>query len=66
MREDLGEKIRRFRRERGLTQGQLGKILGVSAQAVSKWERSKTYPDVMMLPTLASLFGVTTDELLGC
>lgn len=66
MNEDLGERIRRLRRESGFTQGELGKILNVSAQAVSKWERSKTCPDVMTLPTLASLLGVTTDELLGC
>lgn len=66
MKEDLGARIGRLRREKGLTQEQLGKMLDVSAQAVSKWETGKTCPDVMTLPILASLFGVTTDELLGC
>ena len=66
MKEDLGTRIKRFRLEIGLTQGQLGEKLGVSAQAVSKWERAQTYPDVMTLPAMALLFGVTTDELLGC
>ena len=66
MKEELGARIKRLRRELGLTQGEFGKKLNVSAQAVSKCERSQTCPDVMTLPTIALLFGVTTDELLGC
>ncbi len=61
----FGENIRRLRVERGLTQEKLAEFLGVSFQAVSKWERGETVPDLYMLPTLASFFAVTTDELLG-
>lgn len=47
----------------GLTQDELGNRLGVSAQAVSKWERQIACPDIMLLPELAVIFGVTLDEL---
>jgi len=60
----IGEKIRELRRGKKLTQEQLAEYLSVSAQAVSKWETGLTCPDIDMLPRLAVLFGVTTDELL--
>ena len=59
------ENIRRFRREKGLTQEQLGDILGVSSQAVSKWETGDTYPDGSLLVPLADALGVSLDELFG-
>ncbi len=59
------ENIRRFRREKGLTQEQLGDALGVSSQAVSKWETGDTYPDGSLLVPLADALGVTLDELFG-
>lgn len=59
----MGEKIRRLRREKGMSQEVLEQILGVSFQAVSKWETGATLPDVAMIPALASYFGVSTDEL---
>lgn len=61
----IAENIRRLRQEQSLTQAQLAERLGVSYQAVSRWENETTYPDIELLPTLASLFGVTVDELLG-
>ncbi|MCD7888935.1 MAG: helix-turn-helix domain-containing protein [Oscillospiraceae bacterium] len=60
----IGERISDLRRNRGLTQEQLGDAVGVSAQAVSKWENGGT-PDVMLLPILADKLGVTIDELFG-
>ena len=61
----LGENIKNLRVAKGLTQEQLGYEMGVSAQTVSRWENSVTYPDITMLPTIASYFDVTLDELMG-
>lgn len=61
----FGENLKRLRREKELTQEKLADVLGVSFQAVSKWERSETYPDITMLPEIAAFFEVTTDEILG-
>ena len=61
----IGEKIKQLRRERELTQEILAEFLGVTAQSVSKWERGESCPDIAMLPSIASFFKVTTDELLG-
>jgi len=62
---NLGAKLRKYRRERDLTQEEVAAHLGISFQAVSKWERGDGYPDITLLPALARYFGVTTDELLG-
>lgn len=64
MKLNFGENIRKLRIEHGLTQEKLADFLGVSFQAVSKWERGDTVPDIFMLPTIAAFFGVTTDHLL--
>lgn len=53
------------RKSLGLTQDQLAEKLGVTAQAVSKWENDQSCPDITMLPKLAAIFGTTTDALLG-
>ena len=62
---DLGKNIYELRKERGVTQEELAAELGVTAAAVSKWEKGNTLPDVLMLCAIADWFGVTTDELLG-
>ncbi len=59
----LGKKIFELRKEKGMTQEELSQKLGVSPQAVSKWENDLSYPDIMLLPEIAKLFGVTVDEL---
>ncbi len=61
----LGEKIKVLRTEQSMTQEALAAKLGVSAQAVSKWERSITYPDITLIRPLTEIFGITADELLG-
>ena len=61
----IGENIKRLRRERELTQETLADFLGVTFQSVSKWERGESYPDITLLPAIASFFDVSYDELLG-
>lgn len=55
--------LRRLRLEKNMTQEQLANTLGVSAQTVSRWECGNTLPDVMLLPDIARLYGVTVDDL---
>ncbi len=59
----IGKRIRLLRSKCSLTQEQLADRLGVSAQAVSKWENAVTMPDITLLPELAGVFGVSIDEL---
>lgn len=59
----MNKMIRDLRLQKGLSQERLGEILGVSAQAVSKWEQNITSPDISLLPALADCFGVTIDSL---
>lgn len=61
----MGKRIMQLRKEKGYTQEQLAELCGVSAQAVSKWENDVSCPDISILPQLAGILGVTTDELLG-
>ena len=61
----LGKRIMALRKAAGMTQEQVAERLGVSPQAVSKWENDVSCPDVTMIPRLAQLFNVSTDELLG-
>ena len=60
----IGKRIALLRKEKGLTQEELATHMGVSPQAVSKWENDQTCPDISALPKLARLLGVTVDELL--
>lgn len=59
----IGEKIKSLRKAKNISQEVLAKYLGISFQAVSKWEKGETMPDVAMIPAIASFFGVSTDEL---
>ena len=61
----VGRNIRRLRMERNMTQRELAWHLRVSVQAVSKWERGYTYPDLSLLLPIARLFSVSLDELFG-
>lgn len=55
--------LRRLRLDKNLTQEQLANILGVSVQSISRWECGNTLPDIMLLPEIARLYGVTVDDL---
>lgn len=59
----IGEKIRALRKQKNISQEVLAQYLGVSFQAVSKWENGTALPDVTMIPAIASFFDVSTDEL---
>lgn len=65
MREKLARNISIYRKERGLTQEELAQILGLSSQAVSKWENAQTMPDISLLPQLSRTLEVSIDKLLG-
>ncbi|MBR4896606.1 MAG: helix-turn-helix transcriptional regulator, partial [Clostridia bacterium] len=62
---NIGENIFTLRRAKHWTQAELGEKLGVSDQAVSKWENGQTAPDVSLFPLLARLFEVSIDRLFG-
>ncbi|MBQ4510279.1 MAG: helix-turn-helix transcriptional regulator [Clostridia bacterium] len=62
---NIGNNIRNFRRGKDMTQEELAELLNVTVSAISQWESSKTMPDITLLPKLAIIFGVSTDELLG-
>ena len=61
----IGTNIKRLRTAKGITQEQLSLAMNVTCAAVSKWERSETYPDITLLQPLAYYFGVSLDELMG-
>ena len=62
---NLGQKIRELRHRDGRTQEALADALGVTSQAVSRWEMGGGYPDMEMIPSIANYFGVSIDELFG-
>lgn len=62
---DLGNNIRQFRRRDKRTQEALAEALGVTSQAVSRWESGGSYPDMNLIPSIANYFGVSIDELFG-
>jgi len=65
MRDTLAGNISRYRKDLGLTQEALAEKLGITFQAVSKWETGQTVPDTLLLPPLAQALNVSIDKLLG-
>ena len=65
MKETMGQIIRRLRKERNLTQEELAEQLGITFQAVSKWENDNGMPDISLVVPIAHVFGVSTDVLFG-
>ena len=62
---EIGAKIKELREAKKMSQKDLADYLNVTPQAVSKWERKKSYPDLDMLVRLSNYFQISTDELLG-
>ena len=62
---NLGNNIRQLRRRDKRTQEALAEALGVTSQAVSRWESGGSYPDMNLIPSIANFFGVSIDELFG-
>ena len=65
MEQTLGKRIAEYRKQQKLTQDQLAERLGITAQAISKWENDQSCPDITILPQLAAIFGISVDVLLG-
>lgn len=63
MEKTIGKKLYDLRKQSGFTQDYVAEKLGVSAQAVSKWENDIACPDIMTLPNIAEIYGITIDEL---
>lgn len=61
----IGNTIKTLRKAKGVTQEEVARELGVSYQAVSKYENEVAQPDISLIPLLAQYFGVTIDELFG-
>lgn len=66
MKLNIGENIKKHRRNTNLTQEQLAEKLGVSFQSISRWENGTTYPDMELLPSIAKFFDISVDRLIGC
>jgi len=64
MNETIGSRICRFRKAKNMTQEELANQVGVSSQAVSKWENDASCPDISLIPALCEVLGVSTNELL--
>ena len=62
---NIGTSIRRLRQEKNVTQEELAGAIGVTAQAVSRWEREEGYPDITLMPKIARYFGVSLDAVYG-
>lgn len=59
---NISKRIREYRNANNLTQEQLGELVGVSAQAISKWEREVCYPDITFLPILAEMLSCNVND----
>jgi transcriptional regulator with XRE-family HTH domain len=61
----IGEVIRKYRKERNLTQEEMANCLGVTAPAVNKWENANSLPDILLLAPIARLLGISLNTLLS-
>ena len=62
---NIGTKIKELRKRIGKTQENMANALGVTPQAISRWEANSGYPDIEILPVIANYFHITIDELFG-
>ena len=61
----IGAIIKKLRTENNITQETLAASIGVTPQAISRWESENGYPDIELIPVIAEFFGITTDTLMG-
>lgn len=61
----IGKVIRKYRKEKNMTQEEMARLLGVTAPAVNKWENENSLPDIMLLAPIARLLGISLDTLLA-
>ena len=61
----IGKTIRKYRKEKGMTQEEMANRLGVTTPAVNKWENENSYPDITLLAPIARLLGISLDTLLS-
>ena len=62
--EKIGKFIAKLRKEKGLTQDELGEKLSINGKTVSKWETGRTLPDISLLKSISDILGITVTELL--
>ena len=60
----IGEYILNYRKEHTITQSEFASLIGVSTQAVSKWEREICYPDIFLLAEISELIGISIDDMI--
>ena len=65
MKLNIGETIKKLRKEKEITQDEFAEVLGVSCQSVSRWETGSCYPDIELIPAIAAFFGTSSDKLMG-
>ncbi len=58
----IAEQIKNYRRKNHLTQKELSELIGISPQAISKWEREQGYPDITLLPVISKLLGCSIND----
>lgn len=61
----FGQRLQKLRKQKNITQGEFADRLGVTAQAVSKWENDLSYPDITLIPTIVTIFNVEVNDLFG-
>ena len=65
MKLNVGDTIKKLRKEREITQEEFAEIIGVSCQSISRWENNSCYPDIELIPTIAAFFDISIDKLMG-
>ncbi len=62
----IANRIKEYRQNHNLTQKEFAKLIGISPQAISKWEREQGYPDISLLPILAELLNCSVNDFFEC